>query len=92
MVINKIVSINEYKLQDNSEEKVLVIYNVNDFFIHNGVDTLIMLNDKNNISVSVNEILEGISSTGTHLVVEAKSMDVALDFYNIWKRCQSKRS
>ena len=85
MVIAKIVSFEDYKLQDNSEEKVFVIYSKDDFFIHNNVDTIIRLSKGKNIDVSVNEILKDISSTGTHIVAEADSMDVALDFYNKWK-------
>ena len=67
------------------EAKILVIYNKDEFYIHNNVDTLVALQGSSLIA-GKEELLKNMSNSGTHIVAKCDSLDVALDAYNQW--CQ----
>lgn len=80
LIINKTLS----SIDNTVFNSIIIIFNKNEFYIHNGIDTLIVLKGDKDIIISSDDLCKHISSVGSHYVAIADTIDIALDAYNQW--------
>jgi hypothetical protein len=67
-------------------DMVYVVYSTTEFYIHNGVDTLVVLQGDYDYDVTVSSLLNLRRGSGSYTLAHCSSVDIALDAFNTWKK------
>jgi hypothetical protein len=70
---------------EDFKDKIWLVYNDDEFYIHDGKETLVMLKGQvGDYFITHEHIISSLKGTGTHTVAVSDTMDIALDAYNQW--------